>query len=94
MTLTELSEDIPDLLVMDGHDNAIVGWCAADGTERLVYDSAVIRQNLVLQGMSWEEAHEHYQFNISCAYLGPRTPLLLNRLKEEKQRIPEFLNQR
>lgn len=84
MTLTELSDDIPELLVMDGHDNAIVGWCVADGTERLVYDSAVIRQNLVIQGMSWEEADEFYQFNIECAYLGPRTPLILQRLDEEE----------
>lgn len=82
MTLTELSEDIPDLLVMDGHDNAIVGWCAVDGTERLVYDSAVIRQNLVIQGMTCEEADEFYEFNIACAYLGRRTPLILHKLDE------------
>ena len=84
MTLTELIEDIPDRLVMDGHDNAIVGWCAVDGMERLIYDSAVIRQNLVIQGMTCEEADEFYAFNIAFAYLGPRTPLLLQKLEKEE----------
>lgn len=84
MTLTELIEEVPELLSLDDHDNAIIGWCAMDGTERLVYDAAVIEQNLVDQGMSWEEAREFYEFNIANAYLGPRTPLLLHRLQKEE----------
>lgn len=70
------------MLKIEGHDNAIIGpamlW-GADGSrvEVLVYDAELIRHNLVIQGMTSEEAREFIEFNIEGAYLGPDTPILV-----------------
>lgn len=70
------------MLKIEGHDNAIIGpamlW-GADGSrvEVLVYDAELIRHNLVIQGMSSEEAREFIEFNIEDAYMGPDTPILV-----------------
>lgn len=70
------------MLKIEGHDNAIIGpamlW-GADGSrvEVLVYDAELIRHNLVIQGMSSEEAREFIEFNIEGAYMGPDTPILV-----------------
>jgi hypothetical protein len=70
------------MLKIDGHDNAIIGptmlW-GPDGSrvEVLVYDAELIRHNLVINGLTSEEAREFIEFNIEGAYLGPDTPILV-----------------
>lgn len=70
------------MLKIEGHDNAILGpallW-GADGSrvEVLVYDAELIRSNLVMDGMTSEEAREFIEFNIEGAYMGPDTPILV-----------------
>lgn len=84
MTLTDLIECDPDLLIMEGHDTAIVGLCSVDGVERVVYDAGLVMRGLVSQGMSLQDARDYFEFNIACARIGPRTPLLLHRLEREE----------
>lgn len=70
------------MLKIDGHDNAIIGpallW-KEDGSriEVLVYDAELIRHNLVINGLTSEEAREFIEFNIEGAYVGPDTPILV-----------------
>lgn len=70
------------MLKIDGHDNAILGpalvW-GKDGTrtEVLVYDAEIIRDNLMDDGMTSEEAREFIEFNIEGAYVGEDTPILV-----------------
>ena len=70
------------MLKIDGHDNAIIGpalvW-GSDGTrtEVLVYDAEIIRDNLMNDGMTSEEAREFIEFNIEGAYVGESTPILV-----------------
>ena len=70
------------MLRIDGHDNAILGpalvW-GKDGTrtEVLVYDAEIIRDNLMNDGMTSEEAREFIEFNIEDAYVGEDTPILV-----------------
>ena len=70
------------MLKIDGHDNAILGpalvW-GKDGTrtEVLVYDAEIIRDNLMDDGMTSEEAREFIEFNIEDAYVGEDTPILV-----------------
>lgn len=70
------------MLKIDGHDNAIIGpaytWAPEGGRASvLVYDAEVIRDNLMRQGMSSDEAQEFIEFNIEDAYLGAGTPILV-----------------
>ena len=70
------------MLKIDGHDNAILGpalvW-GKDGTrtEVLIYDAEIIRDNLMGDGMTSEEAREFIEFNIEDAYVGEDTPILV-----------------
>jgi hypothetical protein len=70
------------MLKIDGHDNAIFGpalvWGAGGTrTEVLVYDAEIIRDNLMNDGMTSEEAREFIEFNIEGAYVGEQTPILV-----------------
>lgn len=70
------------MLRIDGHDNAILGPALVWGsngtrTEVLVYDAEIIRDNLMNDGMTSEEAREFIEFNIEGAYVGKATPILV-----------------
>ena len=69
------------MLKIDGHDNAILGpafmWNNNQLVQTLVYDAEQIRENLMNDGMTSEEAREFIEFNIEGAYLGDGTPILV-----------------
>lgn len=69
------------MLKIDGHDNAILGpafaWTSEGQTAILVYDAEIIRENLIKEGLTSEEAREYIEFNIEGAYVGPDTPVLV-----------------
>ena len=66
---------------IEGYDPAIIGtafvWSSEGQVEVLVYDAEVIRELLVLDDMSFEEAREFIEFNIEGAYMGPDTPIIV-----------------
>jgi len=82
--LEEILEELnPGALYMDGFDGAIVGYGQiATGEPLAVYDEDMIIEILVNEGLSEEEALDHYGFNIQGAYVGPGTPIILKRLHE------------
>lgn len=45
----------------------------------LVYDYEKIITQLESEGLTNDEAVEHFEFNIAGGYVGPRTPIFLNR---------------
>jgi DNA-binding transcriptional regulator of glucitol operon len=69
------------MLKIDGHDNAIIGpamiWRDNSLVDVLVYDAEAIRENLMKDGMTAEEAREYIEFNIEGAYMGEHTPVLV-----------------
>lgn len=69
------------MMKIDGHDNAVVGvsftWRNQRQVQVLVYDAEIIRDNLVKDGMTPEEAREYIEFNIEGAYVGEDTPVLV-----------------
>lgn len=69
------------MLKIDGHDNAIIGpamvWRGPQMCDVLVYDGEQIRENLMKDGMSAEEAREYIEFNIEGAYVGDGTPVIV-----------------
>jgi len=66
---------------IDGHDNAIIGpafiWRDHSHASVLVYDAEKIRNNLMADGMTAEEAREFIEYNIEGAYVGEHTPVLV-----------------
>ena len=75
--LDQILEDHPDgeFLKVDGHDDAVIGY--AYGSDRLVYDQQVMLAILMEEGMTEEEAIEHFEFNIGGAYVGINTPIFV-----------------
>ena len=75
-SLTELN---PDALFMDGLDDAIVGiGCQYSKNAVVVYSEPAIIEHLIsVEGLSYEDAWEHYSFNIAGAWVGENTPIIM-----------------
>ena len=77
----ELAEIDPDLLLMDGFDDCIIGICESFGSVPVVaYDYGKVIANLQASGMTCEEAVEYHEFNQAGAYVGERTPVFIRRI--------------
>lgn len=73
-----LAESNPEALLVDGHDNAIVGvGTSFEISARAVYSVPKIIENLMEDGMSEEEAWEYFGYNIEGAYCGSEMPIFL-----------------
>ena len=73
--------NLPKLLKLDGFDDCYLGVGDSYGEyPALVYDYQKIIEQLKQDGMSEEEAHEYYEFNILGSYLGEKMPIFLNRI--------------
>jgi hypothetical protein len=80
--LVELAGD-PDLLFADGFDDAMIGVVRRSGQPPVVvYDRDVCITVLMTQGMTRDEAEEHFAFNTEGAWVGDRTPAFLVRAEE------------
>jgi hypothetical protein len=76
MTMLEaLIEAHPDteFLIADGFDDAIIGY--HPGSERLIYSISKSIQILIEEGMSEEDAMEHFYYNVEGSYMGEKTPI-------------------
>lgn len=79
-----LAEMDPYILMADGFDDCIVGYCYTPGPGyRAVYDVEKIIDTLTERdGMTWEEANEYFEFNTEGAYVGEKTPIFWRKLPE------------
>ena len=64
------------ILKADGFDDAIIGIDSVN--YRLIYSISKVIQILVDEGMTQEDAWDHFGFNIECAYVGEQTPIWCN----------------
>jgi len=69
------------MIKYDGYDEAILGpayiWRDQTTVSVLVYDAEKIREILMRDGMSHEDAREFIEFNIEGGYLGIETPVVV-----------------
>jgi hypothetical protein len=72
-----ITEEHPDLLTIDGFDEAILGVVERAGLLAVCYDRNKIIQ-ILMRDMNYEEAFEYYEFNILGAYMGEYTPVYLD----------------
>ena len=64
-------------VLFDGLEDACVGVARHFNTYRACYSLAKIIEVLMRDGMSHEEALEHYEINIAGAWVGDGTPIIL-----------------
>lgn len=57
----------------DGFDDAIIGLC--ERTNRVIYSTSKILEILMEGGMEYDDALEHFGFNIVNGYVGDMTPI-------------------
>jgi len=75
-------------LFLGGHDNAIIGVGQRCGQIALaVYDNAVIRANLMAEGMDETDAIEFFEFNILGGWHGEHTPILMELVEDKETTI-------
>jgi len=81
ITLRDWLNDLdPDILVLDGCDDAILGVVQRCGQPPIViYDFDELVVAFIDHGMTYTEAVEHIGTNIEGAWLGPSTPGVLYR---------------
>ena len=78
--MDRLAEEYPDLLRMDGFDDAILGVVERIGLQTVCYDLNKVIAILMKQGMDEQDAWDWYQFNMVGAWVGEATPVFLERL--------------
>ena len=61
-----------ELLIADGFNKAIIG--IEDKSLRLIYSVKKCLE-ILQKDMSYEEASEYFDFNVSGAYVGEKTPI-------------------
>jgi hypothetical protein len=82
MTLDEIRSDFPEAILWDGFDEAIIGFETTD--EKIIYDlEKMVRILIVRDKMTEEESREYIGYNILGAYVGERTPIVINLLEKE-----------
>jgi hypothetical protein len=75
----ELLESIIDsysdeeFLIADGFNDAILG--VDENSMRLIYSVKKCIDILISEGLTDEDAMEHFSFNVSGAYVGEKTPI-------------------
>lgn len=67
-----------DTVLYHGFEDCVVGMAERFGTGQvLVYDRDKILEKLQTEGLTEEEAWEHYGFNILGGWVGDGTPIFL-----------------
>ncbi len=73
-----LRDYYPEVLLMDGFDDCIVGICTRFGQEPIAaYSRSAVIEKLMGQGMDEEEAIEYFEFNQLGAWMGDTTPCFI-----------------
>lgn len=83
-----MSVDEGDTLYADGLEEAFIGLGAQFTRSLAVYSTRKVLELLVRQGLTPEEAQEHFDFNIVGAYVGEFTPVFLDDTQDD-ERVPE-----
>jgi hypothetical protein len=66
-----------EVLCVDGFDEAILGFVDIGERTVLAYSKTKILEQLVAGGCSWEDAQEHFSFNIEGSCVGATGPVFV-----------------
>ena len=77
-----VSKDVP--LTADGFDSCFIGYFQrAGGLHLAVYDYGLCIDLLMEEGISWEDAIEHMEFNVVGGWVGEGTPAFMHKTSIE-----------
>ena len=62
-----------EIVLADGFDKAIIG--VSNNDMRVIYSKSLCIYILMSQGMDEDEALEYFEYNVSGAYVGEKTPI-------------------
>jgi hypothetical protein len=81
ITIDYMKEIYPDIVTLDGFDDCMVGTSVGNGDVSVVYDSDKIINKLVcIEGMTVEDANEHFEYNILGLHVGVNSPSFIERI--------------
>jgi hypothetical protein len=81
--LEELAEMDPEMLLADGFEEAVIGYVTIFNKTVSLYDRNKCLDILVKRdGMTYEEAVEFFDFNVTGAYVGDLTPAFATILRK------------
>ena len=78
--IAEQYAEIEDVLFADGFDDAIIGF--EPNLWKVVYSRQKCIETLIQEGESWEDSVEYLEFNTFNAFVGDKTPLFVDELKD------------
>jgi len=79
--INELIESNPELLVMDGFNDCIIGVTRRIGSEdHFAYSIQKVINKLMGDGASYEEAYEFFEFNQLGSWVGESTPCFIQEI--------------
>lgn len=85
--VAQVRDQLPDeALLADGFDEAVLGVCHRYGQEPVAaydYERCI---SILMKDMSWEEAEEHFQYNVIGAWLGEFTPVFIFTVFTEREK--------
>jgi hypothetical protein len=75
-------EHLNELLLCDGLEKAFLGVCYRFGQSPIaIYDQdKILKIYQDRDGMTLDEAHEYFEFNVIGAWVGDRTPAFMSRM--------------
>jgi hypothetical protein len=76
-TVEELAEIDEDILLMDGFNDAIIGYSQRIGEPVLAVYSWQKMVDVLVKDMSYEDAVEYIEYNCLGAWVGERTPIIV-----------------
>lgn len=75
MIRNELAEIDEEIIYFDGFDEAIIGYVEQFGRPSIaLYDRCKCIEILINQGLTFEDATEHFNVNVIGGFLGEYTP--------------------
>lgn len=71
-----------ECLIADGFDDAVIG-IVYGANPKTVYSVKKIIDILMEEEMSYEDAVEHFEYNIAGSYVGEKTPVFVYDVQED-----------
>jgi len=76
--LEQFAEENPDALTADGFDDAFIGICRRFSLPALAaYSYEKCLEIIMKDGANYEEAVEHFEFNVIGSWVGDGTPVFI-----------------
>ena len=84
------------MLIADGRNDALIGYAEREGETLAVYSVDKCIEVLMSDGLTYDEAIDHFSFNVEGSWLGRKTPVWVYKIESgdrERLGLPEEITQ-